>query len=65
MRFEQHWTAWGKDGFEFPAKVPGTLQHDYALARKWENLQYGDNIYRFDEIEDWAWTYKTTPDQRR
>lgn len=62
MRFYQNWTAKGNDGFEFPARVPGTVQADYAQARNWDDIQYGDNIYRFETIEDWAWTYKAVLD---
>ena len=60
--YHQKWTASGNDGFVFPANVPGTLQSDYAKARGWEDIQYSDNIYRFDTIEDWAWTYQTKLD---
>ena len=59
MKFYQNWTAKGNDGFEFPARVPGNLQADYAAARGWGDIQYADTVYRFEEIEDWAWTYQT------
>ena len=62
MKFYQTWTAKGKDGFEFPAHVPGNLQSDYAAARGWGDIQYADTVYRFEEIEDWAWTYRTVLD---
>ena len=62
MKFYQSWTAKGNDGFEFPAWVPGTVQADYAQARNWGDHQYGTNIYRFETIGDWAWTYKTVLD---
>ena len=62
MRFDQTWTAVGKDGFEFSASVPGTIQSDYAKARNWGDIQYADTVYRFDEIEDWDWTYRTKLD---
>lgn len=64
MKFHQSWTAVGQDGFEFPARVPGTLQSDYAQARGWGDIQYADTVYRFEEIEDWAWVYKTRLDFR-
>jgi len=62
MRFCQQWTATGCDGFSFPARVPGTVQSDYAKARNWGDIQYADNIYRFETIEDWSWTYQTNLD---
>ena len=62
MRFCQQWTAAGCDGFSFPARVPGTVQSDYAKARNWGDIQYADNIYRFETIENWSWTYQTNLD---
>jgi len=59
MIFHQTWTAKGNDGFVFPASVPGTIQNDYAKARNWGDVQYADNVYRYETIEDWAWTYQT------
>lgn len=59
MKFWQEWEAWGEDGVVFPASVPGTVQSDYAKAMGWGDVQYADNVYRFDEIEHWAWTYRT------
>ncbi len=59
MKFYQAWTAKGNDGIEFPANVPGTVQSDYAVFCNWDDLQYSDNVYRFETIEDWSWTYKT------
>lgn len=38
MKFYQNWTAKGNDGFEFPARVPGTVQADYAEACGWGDI---------------------------
>ena len=60
MKFYQSWegrschperNAW------FTATVPGNIQKDYAAAKNWGDIHYGDNCLKYSEIEDDTWLY--------
>lgn len=42
------------------ATVPGAVQLDWARAKKWPPLEYGENHRQYDGLEDRYWTYRTT-----
>lgn len=60
MIYRQRWTGCADgDKNEFPAKVPGNIQKDYADFHNWHDINYSDNCKLFLPIEDFAWCYKT------
>ena len=62
MKFYQEWQGRslteGRDSY-FPARVPGTIQSDYAKANGFGDVQYSNNTDKFRELEDDHWEYKT------
>lgn len=65
MRMECEWTLGVQNTREdlpdvwVPASVPGGAQLDYARAQGWEDLHYGQNVRRFDGLEEKYWRYRT------
>ena len=63
MKFYQEWLgrslAEGRDAY-FPAKVPGTIQKDFAKANGFGDAQFATNADKFRELEGDSWEYKTT-----
>lgn len=63
MKFSQNWQARAirPDGPSkwFPARVPGNVQYDYGQMMGWGDINYGENVNRFLETEDYAWEYRT------
>ena len=51
----------GED-FTFPASVPGNIQKDYAAAKNWGDIHYGQNCLQYKEIEDDTWLYTSSYD---
>ncbi len=44
----------------FDASVPGNIQNDYAIFKKWGDINYGDNCKKYLQIKDDEWFYKTS-----
>ena len=60
MIFKQSWQGvrLGAQGEEvFPASVPGNIQYDYAEANGFGDVMYGENVRRFEALEDDEWEY--------
>ena len=66
MRFYQQWQARAirPDGPSpwFHAEVPGNVQYDYGRMMGWGDINYGENVARFRQTEDYTWEYRTTLD---
>lgn len=63
MKFYQKWTGENlssEKGFLFPAKVPGNIQSDFAVAKNFGDIQFADNHKKFIPYEDDFWQYSTT-----
>ena len=61
MIFNQNWQGArvGTGGEEtFPARVPGNIQLDYAEASGFGDVMYGENVRRFEALEDDEWEYR-------
>ncbi len=61
MIFEQNWLgARLSAGCEetFPASVPGNIQYDYAEAKGFGDVMYGENVRRFEALEGDEWEYR-------
>ncbi|MBR7184232.1 MAG: hypothetical protein IKD37_01350 [Clostridia bacterium] len=58
MKYEQTWQLRAADGEWFPARVPGNIQYDYAVAHGFGDFCYGENHRKFDEIEGFEWEYR-------
>ena len=43
----------------FPASVPGNIQYDYAEAKGFGDVMYGENARRFEALEDDEWEYRS------
>lgn len=41
-----------------PAAVPGAVQLDWARARGWPDLNFGQNVAAYDGLEDFFWLYR-------
>ena len=62
MRFDQTWMGRNcqKNPEQwFPARVPGNIQHDYALFHQFADWSYSDNYQQFLPLEGDHWEYKT------
>ena len=63
MKFYQEWLgrslAEGRNEF-FSAKVPGTIQKDFAEANDFGDPQFATNADKFRQLEDDSWEYKAT-----
>ena len=62
MRFDQVWMGRNCDKSPeewFPASVPGSIQYDYALYHRFEDLNVSDNYKQFLPLEDDHWEYRT------
>lgn len=63
MLFKQSWRGvrLGAQGEEiFPASVPGNIQYDYAASRGFGDVMYGDNVRRYEALEDDEWEYRAS-----
>ncbi len=64
MIYHQTWTGYriadGIRGDGFPARVPGNIQYDYAVANGWADVMYGSNCRQFEALEGDTWEYRTT-----
>lgn len=62
MKFYQTWEGRScspeRDAW-FPAKVPGNIQKDYAIANNFADVQYADNYKQFLPLEDDYWEYRS------
>ena len=63
MIYHQTWTGYriadGIRGDGFPARVPGNIQYDYAVANGWADVMYGGNCRQFEALEEDTWEYRT------
>lgn len=41
-----------------PARVPGAAQKDYADAKGWDSVYYGNNFKKYHGLEDLYWLYQ-------
>ncbi len=62
MKFYQSWTArvleGGNPDEKFPAQVPGNLQDDYAKFHNWGDVNYGTNVLKYKDTEEFTWQYE-------
>ena len=71
MRFFHSWRAAQYDPEnkitypDFPAKVPGNIQQDYAEAFDFGDYIFADRVKQFDAIEDNWWVYSANIDFER
>lgn len=63
MIFNQVWKGAavcdGKYSEFFPVTVPGDIQKDYAAFMGWGDINRMDNCKKYEDIEDFFWSYKT------
>ena len=61
MNFYQNWIAYraGDRSEAFPARVPGNIQADYALAHGFGDVNVARNCEKFRALEDETWIYET------
>ena len=63
MKYSQQWLGAsvndGKYSEYFPVTVPGDIQKDYAEFMGWGDLNWMDNCRKYEEIEDYFWSYRT------
>lgn len=61
MIFNQAWRGAavidGAYSDSFNVTVPGDIQKDYAEAQGWGDLNWMDNCKKYEEIEDYFWSY--------
>ena len=62
MKFDQNWlgarlSVCGEE--TYPASVPGNIQYDYAEANGFGDVMYGENVRRFEALEDDEWEYRS------
>ena len=68
MKFEQTWQARifdpsGTQSYDFfPAEVPGNVQYDFAVKQGWNDIQFGNNVKKFEDYEDVYWEYRCKPE---
>ena len=68
MKFEQTWQAriFDPSGTQiydfFPAEVPGNVQYDFAVKQGWNDIQFGNNVKKFEDYEDVYWEYRCKPE---
>ena len=63
MIFTQQWRGYrienGIRGAAFPARVPGNIQYDYAVAHNFADVMYADGCRQFEALENDTWEYRT------
>ena len=67
MIFEQKWLGARitENGEEvFVASVPGNIQNDYAKAKGFRDVMYGDGCRQFEPLEGDEWEYRARLDYR-
>lgn len=68
MKFTQTWQARIFDPTNthshdfFPAEVPGNIQYDFAVSQGWDDIQFGNNVKKFEDYEDVYWEYQCKPE---
>ena len=66
MIFKQTWQGKNCRTEEvFPASVPGNIQRDFGIFKKFGDVNYADNYKQYIPYEDDFWEYSTTLDYKK
>lgn len=59
MIFKQDWSGrlCNRPDQLFKATVPGNIQYDYSVFKKFDDIYFADNIHQFLPLEDEEWEY--------